>query len=145
MDIKYAYYNTSKGYRVLGGTAAQFLKADGSIDSKEYIDKYSEQNIEGDKWFRSAGGNQYLNHRLRIISEDGSNPGLVFYKSGVNVGTIQYNGVNYLFTNSDTNAFSNLVSAGYIKEGSNNNFLLLGGGGHKAVPDVVDINATSRS
>ena len=137
MDIKYAYYNTSKGYRVLGGTAAQFLKADGSIDSKEYIDKYSEQNIEGDKWFRSAGGNQYLNHRLRIISEDGSNPGLVFYKSGVNVGTIQYNGVNYLFTNSDTNAFSNLVSAGYIKEGSNNNFLLLGGGGHVPITEFV--------
>ncbi len=55
----------------------------------------------------------------------------------MNVGTIQYNGVNYLFTNSDTNAFSNLVSAGYIKEGSNNNFLLLGGGGHKAVSDFV--------
>lgn len=137
MDIKYAFYSTSKGYRVLGGTAAQFLKADGSIDSKEYIDKYSAQNIEGDKWFRSAGGNQYLNHRLRIISEDGSNPGLVFYKSGVNVGTIQYSGVDYFFTNSDTNAFSNLVSAGYIKEGSNNNFLLLGGGGHKAVSDFV--------
>ncbi|KNB60054.1 pyocin knob domain-containing protein [Chryseobacterium sp. Hurlbut01] len=49
MDIKYAYYNTSKGYRVLGGTAAQFLKADGSIDSKEYIDKYSEQNIDSTK------------------------------------------------------------------------------------------------
>ena len=45
MDIKYAYYNTSKGYRVLGGTAAQFLKADGSIDGKEYIDQYSEQTI----------------------------------------------------------------------------------------------------
>lgn len=36
MDIKYAYYNTSKGYRVLGGTAAQFLKADGSLDSNNY-------------------------------------------------------------------------------------------------------------
>ncbi len=36
MDIKYAYYNTSKGYRVLGGTAAQFLKADGSIDNESY-------------------------------------------------------------------------------------------------------------
>lgn len=49
MDIKYAYYNTSKGYRVLGGTAAQFLKADGSIDSKEYIDRYSVQNIDSTK------------------------------------------------------------------------------------------------
>lgn len=36
MDIKYAFYSTSKGYRVLGGTAAQFLKADGSLDSNNY-------------------------------------------------------------------------------------------------------------
>lgn len=36
MDVKYSYYNTSKGYRVLGGTAAQFLKADGSLDSNNY-------------------------------------------------------------------------------------------------------------
>lgn len=137
MDTKYAYYSTSKGYRVLGGTAAHFLKADGSLDNKEYIDKYSEQNLEGAKWFRTAGGNQYLNHRLRIISVDGSNPGMVFYKSGMNVGTIQYDGPNYLFTTSDTNAFSYLVSAGYIKEGSNDDYALLGGGGHKAISDFV--------
>lgn len=137
MDVKYSYYNTSKGYRVVGGTAAHFLKADGSLDNKEYIDKYSGQNIEGAKWFRTAGGNQYLNHRLRIISDDGSNPGMVFYKSGMNVGTIQYDGPNYLFTTSDTNAFSYLVSAGYIKQGSNDDYALLGGGGHKAISDFV--------
>jgi hypothetical protein len=137
MDTKYAFYSTSKGYRVLGGTAAHFLKADGSLDNKEYIDKYSGQNIEGAKWFRTAGGNQYLNHRLRIISDDGSNPGMVFYKSGINVGTIQYDGPNYLFTTSDTNAFSYLVSAGYIKEGSNDDYALLGGGGHKPISDFV--------
>ncbi len=36
MDVKYSYYNTSKGYRVTGGTAAQFLKADGSLDNTSY-------------------------------------------------------------------------------------------------------------
>lgn len=49
MDIKYAYYNTSKGYRVVGGTAAHFLKADGSLDNTEYIDKYSIQTIDSTK------------------------------------------------------------------------------------------------
>jgi len=39
MDIKYAYYNTSKGYRVVGGTAAHFLKADGSLDNNAYVNK----------------------------------------------------------------------------------------------------------
>ncbi len=36
-DIKYAKYNSSVGFRVVGGTAAQFLKADGSVDSTSYI------------------------------------------------------------------------------------------------------------
>lgn len=49
MDVKYSYYNTSKGYRVMGGTAVQFLKADGSVDSTEYINRYSEQNIDSTK------------------------------------------------------------------------------------------------
>ncbi|WP_213279979.1 pyocin knob domain-containing protein [Chryseobacterium indologenes] len=39
MDVKYAYYNTSKGYKVTGGTAAQFLKADGSLDNNSYVNK----------------------------------------------------------------------------------------------------------
>ena len=37
MDTKYAYYSTSKGYRVVGGTAAHFLKADGSLDNASYL------------------------------------------------------------------------------------------------------------
>ena len=37
MDTKYAFYSTSKGYRVLGGTAAHFLKADGSLDNTSYL------------------------------------------------------------------------------------------------------------
>lgn len=49
MDIKYAFYNTSKGYKVVGGTAAHFLKADGSLDNKEYIDRYSGQTIDSTK------------------------------------------------------------------------------------------------
>lgn len=39
MDVKYAYYNTSKGYKVTGGTAAQFLKADGSLDNNSYVNR----------------------------------------------------------------------------------------------------------
>jgi len=37
MDTNYSYFNTAKGYRVVGGTAAQFLKADGSVDSNAYL------------------------------------------------------------------------------------------------------------
>lgn len=36
-DIKYALYTSSKGFKVVGGTAAQFLKGDGSVDTTSYI------------------------------------------------------------------------------------------------------------
>ncbi|WP_315057966.1 hypothetical protein [Chryseobacterium indoltheticum] len=124
------------------GSASDWNAKVSQSQLNDYVTLNTEQNIEGAKWFKTIGGNQYLNHRLRIISEDNSNPGMVFYKSGVNVGTIQYDGSNYLFTTSDTNAFANLVSAGFIKEGSNNGYALLGGGGHKPISDFALINHT---
>ena len=124
------------------GSASDWNAKVSQSQLSDYVTLNTEQNIEGAKWFKTIGGNQYLNHRLRIISEDNSNPGMVFYKSGVNVGTIQYDGSNYLFTTSDTNAFANLVSAGFIKEGSNNGYALLGGGGHKPISDFALINHT---
>lgn len=45
-DIKYALYTSSKGFKVVGGTAAQFLKGDGSIDSTSYI-PLSQKNAAG--------------------------------------------------------------------------------------------------
>jgi len=98
---------------------------------------HTDQNVEGAKWFRTSGGNAYLNHRLRIISEDGSNPGMVFYKSGFNAGTLQYDGNQYVFTNSDTNGYGLIVSDGYKKSGSGDTHVLLGGGGHKPLSDLA--------
>lgn len=39
MDINYAYYTSAKGYRLVNGTASQFLKADGSVDNRAYVNK----------------------------------------------------------------------------------------------------------
>jgi len=39
MDINYAYYTSAKGYRIVNGTASQFLKADGSVDNRAYVNK----------------------------------------------------------------------------------------------------------
>lgn len=103
----------------------------------------TEQYIGGAKSFITDGGSNYINHRLRVLSTDGSNPGIGFYKEGVNNGTIQYNGNQYFFTTSDTNAFTNLVSSGYIKEGSNDTYVLLGGGGHIPVSSFASGNYIS--
>ncbi|MDY0933132.1 hypothetical protein [Chryseobacterium sp. CFBP8996] len=142
---------TSNNPVYLGWTGTQLqIQVDNSVigniwhtENLNPVTLDTEQSIEGAKWFRTAGGNQYLNHRLRIRSEDGSNPGMVFYKSGHNLGTIQYNGDSYLFTNSDTNLFASLVSAGYIKEGSNDGYVLLGGGGHIPVSSFASGNYIS--
>ncbi|GEN75321.1 pyocin knob domain-containing protein [Chryseobacterium hagamense] len=107
------------------------------VSDLKILTTHTEQNVEGTKWFRTAGGSAYLNHRLRIISEDGSNPGMVFYKSGTNAGTLQYDGSHYIFTNSDTDGYGLVLSEGYKKSGSNDSHVLLGGGGHKAVSDFA--------
>ncbi|GEJ45833.1 pyocin knob domain-containing protein [Chryseobacterium sp. ON_d1] len=53
MDVKYAYYNSSKGYKVTGGTAAQFLKADGSLDNNSYVNR-SGDSMSGTLTFNHA-------------------------------------------------------------------------------------------
>lgn len=37
MDVNYSYYTSAKGFKKVGGTASQFLKADGSADDTAYI------------------------------------------------------------------------------------------------------------
>lgn len=62
MDINYAYYTSAKGYRVVNGTAAQFLKADGSVDNASYIPAGTEINM-ADKILISQ---QEVFHDLKI-------------------------------------------------------------------------------
>jgi len=54
MDIKYSYYVSSKGFKVVGGTAAQFLKADGSVDNNSYVTINTAQNIIAQKTFTQS-------------------------------------------------------------------------------------------
>lgn len=132
MDIKYAFYNTSKGYKVVGGTAAHFLKADGSLDGTEYIDKYSEQNIFGRKSFLGATGNSY---NLVAIETRGNGsaifPSIGFHQPGQFAGIISLRNSNqFYFKNADDSDFNYLFAKGYVKSGSDDSYILLGGGGH---------------
>jgi hypothetical protein len=78
MDINYSYFNTAKGYKVVGGTAAQFLKADGSVDSNTYL-PLSGGTMTGAINFSQGSVLQYNgSNRIRfgsthtIISTDGT-------------------------------------------------------------------------
>ncbi|WP_265426917.1 pyocin knob domain-containing protein [Chryseobacterium sp. YIM B08800] len=130
MDTKYAYYSTSKGYRVVGGTAAHFLKADGSLDNSSYLTTDTIQNITAVKSFITSGGSGWANNALRVTSNDGSNPGLTFYKTGVDVGVVNYDGLNdFRFRNSNDTASKFIFAQGFKKDGSDDNSFLTAGGG----------------
>ncbi|WEK71265.1 MAG: hypothetical protein P0Y62_06825 [Candidatus Chryseobacterium colombiense] len=140
MDIKYAYYNTSKGYRVLGGTAVHFLKADGSLDGTEYIDKTSFQDITGIKSFNTYLGGDVVNNRLWVRSSDGSNPAMSFTKDGVDNAQLAFSGYEFQFVNTNSTGYFPVKANGYTKNGSSDSYVLTGGGGHKAISDFATQN-----
>ncbi|UMQ43381.1 hypothetical protein MKS83_06700 [Chryseobacterium sp. Y16C] len=137
MDIKYAYYNTSKGYRVLGGTAVHFLKADGSLDGTEYIDKTSFQDITGIKSFNTYLGGDVGNNRLWVRSSDGSNPAMSFTKDGVDNAQLSFSGYEFQFINTNSTGYFPVKANGYTKNGSSDSYVLTGGGGHKLISDFA--------
>lgn len=128
MDTKYAYYSTSKGYRVVGGTAAHFLKADGSLDNTNYLTTDTIQNVNAIKSFITSGGNAIANHSLRVYSTDGSKAGMTFYTGGIGAGNILYTG-SFDFKKSDDSGFAQVSASGFKKDGSDDNSFLTAGGG----------------
>ena len=69
MDVKYSYYNTSKGYRVVGGTAAHFLKADGSVDNTLYIPANTEINMADKNLNFTSGSLSKFENGSRVFNK----------------------------------------------------------------------------
>ncbi|MFY1045380.1 hypothetical protein [Chryseobacterium sp. GP-SGM7] len=95
------------------------------------------QGVYGVKEFYTNGGSSYSNTAIRLGGDGGNNAVLGFNKFGAGVGTIQFNGADFFFTNQDISAKANLISSGFIKDNSDNNKVLLGGGGDKLISDFV--------
>lgn len=68
-DIKYAYYNTSKGFRVVGGTAVQFLKADGSVDTTSYIPAGTDINMADKNINFTSGSLSRFENSCRVFNK----------------------------------------------------------------------------
>lgn len=96
------------------------------------------QLITGIKSFVTSGGNYApFNNTLQIYADDGSLPSMTYSKGGSHVGQIMFNSDGFYFKNGDNNAFYNVKAGGFEKSNSDNNHVLLGGGGHKAVSDFA--------
>jgi len=74
MDVNYAYYSSAKGFRVVGGTAAQFLKADGSVDNNTYPTTTQADS----KYLTYTGALTNVNLNAKNISNVGSVDATVF-------------------------------------------------------------------
>ncbi|MCE3075334.1 hypothetical protein [Chryseobacterium gwangjuense] len=103
-----------------------------------YIDANGNYNIFGKKWFKTDGGNTWDNNTARIQGVNGYDAGLTFFRSGIDVGQIIFDGYRFNFTNdNNSGGFKQIKTEGYIKNGSDSNHLLTGDGGHKAISDFV--------
>jgi len=90
------------------------------------------QDISARKTFSGATGNAYNAVALEVRGNGTSDtiyPAISFHQPGLYAGTLQYRSNGYHFMNINGNAFDNVRSAGYYKDGSDNGRFLTGGGG----------------
>ncbi len=135
------YYKVGSddNYLLLGGGGHKQI-SDFVLDSdlNNYVDKTTnDQDITGTKNFHTFGGNDYNNNSLNIISTDGSDPAITFNKIGTIAGQIKMNIAGYHFLNPGSAGYYPVNSAGYKKDGSDNNYVLTGGGDHKSLADFL--------
>lgn len=136
-------------YQVIGGNSTQFLKADGSLDSASYVTSSqlsdyvtinTPQEIEARKIFRPGIGNRYDEASLELRGSNANSvyPTISFHQPGLYAGTISLRNLDqFSFRNTDDSDFNYLLAKGYIISGLNDNYLLLAGGGYKAISDFA--------
>lgn len=108
------------------------------LNSEEYLmTTNTQQDIGVKKWFYTSGGYGYQNHSLGVMSQDGSYPGIAFYRGGTNIGNIVFDGTVFSLLKDDTGTGAYLGAEGYYKTGSNNDYVLTGGGSHKPISDFI--------
>ncbi|WP_288442621.1 hypothetical protein [uncultured Chryseobacterium sp.] len=90
------------------------------------------QDIPVRKSFSGATGNAYNAVALEVRGNGVSDtiyPAISFHQPGLYAATLQYRPNGYHFMNINGNAFDYVRSAGYYKDGSDNEKFLTGGGG----------------
>lgn len=119
----YVITNNNTQFRWSGSEYIQ-LNSDENIVTTD-----TNQDIIGRKSFITAGGNGYNNNSLRLLSNDGSNPGLTFYKGGVDIANMYFDGKgNFKFRNADDTVSRYVFAQGFKKDGSDDNSFLTAGG-----------------
>ncbi len=106
----------------------------------DYVTLGTPQNINARKSISGATGNSYNEVALEVRgngSADTIFPALAFHQLGLYAATIQYRGNGFFFRNINNTSFEPVYSNAFRKDGSDDNYVLLGGGGHKAISDFA--------
>lgn len=104
------------------------------------------QLVTGQKYFVTTGGNHApTNNALQIYADDGSLPSMTYSKGGSYVGQVMFDEGGFHFKNGDNNNYYGITAGGFKKDGYNNNFALLAGGGQLALSELSKTNHTHNS
>lgn len=101
------------------------------------VTESSWNNITGKKWFKTDGGNTWDNNTLRIQGINGHDAGLTFFRDGIDVGQLIFDGYFFHTKTADGVGYLPIKSSHFIKNGSDANYVLLGNGDHKSISDFA--------
>jgi hypothetical protein len=89
----------------------------------------TDQTITGRKEFITKPGNTWDKNSLIVLGTNGSKAGMTFYSQGMDIGQMNFDGY-FNFKDANDTTFKYIKGNGFIKENSNDDWLLTGGGGH---------------
>lgn len=112
----------------------------GNFNPNNYVDKTSSQDITGIKAFYTYLGGDVGNNRLWIRSSDGSNPAISFIKDGVDNSQLAFDGFGLHFKNTNSTGYFPIKANGFIKNGYDDDFVLLAGGSAKSISDFAAVS-----
>ncbi|SMO69792.1 hypothetical protein SAMN06265171_10510 [Chryseobacterium rhizoplanae] len=111
-------------------------------DLDNYVTLNTQQTVEAKKTFNGATGNSYSESAI-MVNGNGSTiyPSIGFHQPGNYAGIISLRNSNqFYFRNADDSDFNYLLAKGYVKSGSDDSYVLLGGGGHLPVSSFNSSN-----
>ncbi|MCY0976384.1 hypothetical protein PGH12_11100 [Chryseobacterium wangxinyae] len=94
------------------------------------------QNVTNRKFFYTQGAN-WADNSLITYANTPVNPSMTFYKEGANIGQLGFDGGGFHFVNGDWIGYFPVKAGGYIVDGSDNNHIVLAGGGTQVKSDFA--------
>lgn len=118
------------------GNWTDWSKYTTSSQLRNMVTTDTDQDITGTKSYINSSGNSSLyNNKLHVKGTNGSKAGISFWSN--DVGQLLYWDTGFHFKNQFDSAYQFAKASAFIKDGSDNSYVLLGGGGHKPVSEFV--------